>query len=308
MATYRDTDAEQINIDSDDSDYNSGPDLVEPPSPTISPINESPDEFEIVEPFDIKVSQTTEEDAIIPDIRRLFIISRPKHCNSARIQAVTMLILGIPVDTIHTFTHISISQINRLMKKAKRRGFDPEVSKIVTVEHVQDEERPGRPKCSQVVRDLIIKTVTQNSTTRQWSSQRIASEVSSTPGIAEVSASTVYRILKEEGYGSYKRTVKPGLTIENKKARLKQCLEHSKENGWDLERWKNVIWTDETSVQMGGVRGKRRVWRKPGEAFHPHVIVRRWKGFQEFMWWSAFSWDARSRGHIWDHETNQERI
>jgi len=26
------------------------------------------------------------------------------------------------------------------------------------------------------------------------------------------------------------------------------------------------------------------------------------------MWWSAFSWDARSRGHIWDPETNQERI
>ena len=151
------------------------------------------------------------------------------------------------------------------------------------MEHVQDEERPGRPKCSQVVRDLIIKTVTQNSTTRQWSSQRIASEVSSTPGITEVSTSTVYRILKEEGYGLYKRTVKPGLTIENKKARLKWCLEHSKENGWDLERWKNVIWTDETSVQMGGVRGKRRVWRKPGEAFHPYVIVRRWKGFQEFM-------------------------
>jgi hypothetical protein len=55
---------------------------------------------------------------------------------------------------------------------------------------------------------------------------------------------------------------------------------------------------------MGGVRGKRRVWRKPGEAFYPHVIVRRWKGFQEFMWWSAFLWDARSRGHIWDPETN----
>jgi hypothetical protein len=56
MATYRDTDAEWINIDSDDSDYDSGPDLVEPPSPTISPIDESPDEFEIVELFDIEVS------------------------------------------------------------------------------------------------------------------------------------------------------------------------------------------------------------------------------------------------------------
>jgi hypothetical protein len=56
MATYRDMDAEWINIDSNDSDYDSSPDLVEPPSPIISPINELPNEFEIVKPFDIKVS------------------------------------------------------------------------------------------------------------------------------------------------------------------------------------------------------------------------------------------------------------
>jgi hypothetical protein len=56
MAIYRDTDTEWINIDSDDSDYNSGLDLVKPPSSTISPINESPNEFEIVELFNIKVS------------------------------------------------------------------------------------------------------------------------------------------------------------------------------------------------------------------------------------------------------------
>jgi hypothetical protein len=91
---------------------------------------------------------TIEEDAIIPDIRRLFINSKPKYCNGARIQAVTMLVLGLPTKTIHAFTHISISQINRLFKKAKRRGFNPKVSKIVIVEHVQDKERPGRPKCS----------------------------------------------------------------------------------------------------------------------------------------------------------------
>jgi hypothetical protein len=47
-----------------------------------------------------------------------------------------MLILGILVNTIHAFTYISISQINRLIKKAKRRGFNPKVSKIVIVEHI----------------------------------------------------------------------------------------------------------------------------------------------------------------------------
>jgi hypothetical protein len=66
----------------------------------------------------------------------------------------------------------------------------------------------------------------------------------------------VYRVLKEHGYGVYKRTIKPGLTKKQMAERLKWCLEHK---DWTLEDWKNVIWTDETSVQLGGVRGRRRV-------------------------------------------------
>jgi hypothetical protein len=95
---------------------------------------------------------------------------------------------------------------------------------------VEDADRLGRPKCSQVVVDLILKTVAKDNTTRQWSSQVIANEVSNTPGIARVSASTVWRVLKAEGYKSYKRTFKPGLNKENRARRLKWCKEHSEEN------------------------------------------------------------------------------
>jgi hypothetical protein len=95
--------------------------------------------------------------------------------------------------------------------------------------------------------------------------------------------------------------VKPGLNEENKKLRLKWCLEHK---DWTLEDWKNVIWTDETSVQLSSVRGKRRIWRKAGEAYYYHCIVHRWKGFQEFMWWSAFSWDKKGPYYIWPKETD----
>ena len=44
-----------------------------------------------------------------------------------------------------------------------------------------------------------------------------------------------------------------------------------------------MILLDETSVILGGVRGKRRVWRKKEETYHPHIVVRRWKGRKEFM-------------------------
>jgi hypothetical protein len=55
------------------------------------------------------------------------------------------------------------------------------------------------------------------------------------PGKLFVSASTVWRTLLAEGYGSYKRTVKPGLN-ENKAKRLAWCIKHSIENRWDLKK------------------------------------------------------------------------
>ena len=112
--TYYEIESEWIHIDdSDDFEYESGSDLFKLISPTLLAVDESSDElsneFEVIEPVDITVSITIEEDAIIPDIRRLFINSKPKHCNGARIQAVTMLVLGLLTETIHAFTYISIS-------------------------------------------------------------------------------------------------------------------------------------------------------------------------------------------------------
>jgi hypothetical protein len=77
-------------------------------------------------------------------------------------------------------------------------------------------------------------------------------------------------VLSEHGYGVFKRIVKPGLTDEAKKARLAWCLEREHRT---LKDWKNVIFSDETSVVLGGVRGKRRVWRRKDEAYYPHVVV-----------------------------------
>jgi DDE superfamily endonuclease len=142
--------------------------------------------------------------------------------------------------------------------------------------------------------------MTKNSTTRGWPCWRIAAEVSNTPSWQPVSRATVYNVLIANGYGSFKRTVKPGLTNEQKAVRLRWCIIYK---DWTIEDWKNVIFSDETSVQMAAVRGKRRVWRKKEETYHPHVVARRWKGFSDFMWWSCFSYDEKGPYHIWEDET-----
>jgi hypothetical protein len=52
------------------------------------------------------------------------------------------------------------------------------------------------------------------------------------------------------------QTVKLGLTDDVKKKPLEWRLKY---RDWTLKVRKNVIFTDETSVQLGGVRGKGRV-------------------------------------------------
>jgi hypothetical protein len=205
------------------------------------------------------------------------------HSIGARIQALT--IFTTKGNTPTTFqeiwdqTKVSRASVYKIRTKAVSRGWKE--GSIIEIEHVDDAPRSRRPKTSTATALFIIEVVTKNSTNRGWSCARIAQEVSSTPGRQPVSASTVYRVMKENGYGVFKRTVKPGLQEEDKAARLKWCLEHEH---LTLKDWKNVIFSDETSVQLGGVRGKRRVWRKKGKTYHHHCTTRRWKGFSEFMW------------------------
>ena len=98
--------------------------------------------------------------------------------------------------------------------------------------------------------------------------------------------------------------MKPRLKLDDKARRLKQCLDHKDQT---LEDQKNVIQTDETSVKLGGVRGARRVYRKPNEAFHLYIITQRWKGFSEFIQQSCFSYNKKGLYHIQKAETKEER-
>ena len=196
----------------------------------------------------------------------------------ARIQALTKFEDGVPHEKITAQTGVSKSGCYKLRSKAISRRWDP--LGILETWHVDDAPHPGRPKTSTATALFIIEIMTKNSTTRGWSCARIAAEVSNTPGWQPVSQRTVYRVLTENGYGVFKRTVKPGLTEEQKAARLRWCLIYK---DWTIEDWKKVIFSDETSVQLGGVRGRRRVWRKKDETFHKHVVTRKWKGFSEFM-------------------------
>ena len=86
--------------------------------------------------------------------------------------------------------------------------------------------------------------------------------------------------------------------------RLAWCREHEK---WTLEDWKNVVWTDETSVILLHRRGGYKIWRKSDEACKKSCIRERWKGYSEFMFWGCFTYEKKGPCHIWQPETKQEK-
>ncbi|CAG5157183.1 uncharacterized protein ALTATR162_LOCUS4975 [Alternaria atra] len=112
----------------------------------------------------------------------------------------------------------------------------------------------------------------------------------------EISTSTVWRVLREAGYKKTKLTRKPGLTQEMRSARLKWAIDY---RDWTLEDWKNVIWTDETSVVINYRRGGYRVWRRADERVVKSCIRERWKGYSEFMFWGCFSYDKKGPCYVY---------
>ena len=86
--------------------------------------------------------------------------------------------------------------------------------------------------------------------------------------------------------------------------RLKFYRDHAYQK---LEDWKNVIWSDKTSVILGYRRGGYRIWRTANERFVKSCIRNRWKGYSEFMFWGCFSYNKKGPCHIWQLEIAAER-
>jgi transposase len=221
-----------------------------------------------------------------------------------RIQVLTLLQKKTPIAQIIAETGYKERNIYRILKTAKERGYDPDKSKTLYLCYAEGAPRSGRPKkITPEVEEQVIKAISKNSTTRELFTQKIADIVS--PLVrGGLSDRSVHRILRRCGYKPCKPTKKPGLTKENKLAQLTWCLDHK---DWTLEDWKNVIWSDETSITWGGQRGRIRVWRTVGEVYQYYCIRRRWKGFKQFMFWACFSYNMKGPCHVWEDETTKEK-
>ncbi|KAI4293492.1 hypothetical protein PAPHI01_2766, partial [Pancytospora philotis] len=77
----------------------------------------------------------------------------------------------------------------------------------------------------------------------------------------EVSRVTVMRILRQYGYKSYVRPLKPRLTTTHMKNQLRWVRERQHVSE---DYWQSIIFTDECKFNLLGNDGPRRVYRLPG--------------------------------------------
>lgn len=86
----------------------------------------------------------------------------------------------------------------------------------------------------------------------------------------KVSRDTIRRTLRREGIFSRVAVVKPFLSDKHKAARLRFAKKYK---NWTAAHWKRVVWTDESSFEVGKIYRTVRVWRTKDEKYKACCIA-----------------------------------
>lgn len=150
-----------------------------------------------------------------------------------------------------------------------------------------DRKRSGRPKKTTSSDDRRIQVISKRS--RMKTVPDIRAEINeSLP--QPISESTVTRRLHEIGLYGRVAAKKPLLRPQNIRKRLKWAEEHS---NWSMDKWKQVLWTDESKFEIFGNKRRAFCRRKPGERYKPDCVKPTVKfGGGSVMVWGCFCYDG----------------
>lgn len=100
-----------------------------------------------------------------------------------------------------------------------------------------------------------------------------------------ISVETVRRVLRKENYNGRIARKKPFISHVNKKKRLEFAKKYVNQ---PLEFWNNVVFTDETKINIFGSDGKQIVWRKPNTELNTKNTIKTIKhGGGSILLWGA---------------------
>src|ERR1700736_6976174 len=126
---------------------------------------------------------------------------------------------------------------------------------------------------------VLIRSALTNRTT-------ILSDITNVTPVV-ISDRTIQRRLNEVGIKKHIAVTKPFLTPEHMRKRLEWAIARME---WTEADWNKVIWSDESSVEIGRDTKPRWVFRRQGERYHPDCLKPSFKSKRTFiMVWGCFA-------------------
>lgn len=165
---------------------------------------------------------------------------------------------------------------------------------------VKEKPRPGRPLITtERDRSFISRTFKSN---KSLALRKGAAQFTKTTG-KRISYGTIRNILKDQELCSSLAVRKPSLTYLDRKARLKWCKERA---DWSVERWKLVIFSDESNYEVLNRKNRLRFWRKKSLKYSPGFtqgVIQGGGGSVGI--WGCITGQGAGVEHIYDERMNQ---
>lgn len=214
---------------------------------------------------------------------------RQEHSSDLRLRCVVKSTRGLGARRISKELEMPLSTVKSILRNYRERG------------HVFNAPRSGRPRITDERTDRrIARAVEKN---RFASAAGVAAAISEAVG-KPVTASTVRNRLKAVGFNGRSARKKPYLSKTHKQKRLAYAKRLLAELPREQD-WKDVLFTDEASVQLNGSTGMVKVWRKPHEAFDEKCTVPTHKNVRlSLMVWSSISASGVGIMHFCERTVN----
>jgi transposase len=146
---------------------------------------------------------------------------------------------------------------------------------------VKNNLRPGRlQKLSKRDHRHLLMNVKKN---RRLTLQEITKEIPSQPSL-----STIRRTLHDANLNNRIAIKKPFICARNQAKRLAFALKYQH---LTVEDWKHILWTDESTFEIGKNTQQVRIWRSSSERYNTACITPSFKsGRTSVMVWGCFMW------------------
>ena len=203
----------------------------------------------------------------------------PRLRQNERERAVTYLLQGVSQSEVARRLGVHQSTINRLWKRLQTTGS------------TADQPRSGRPRVTTERQDRRIRLLHLRDRFR--TSVQTALETAGTHN-NRIHPKTVRNRLKDFGLTAHRPYVGPPLTPRRRAVRM-NWLQRHRPNHFSRQRWRLVLFSDESRFTLFRSDGRQRVYRRRGERFADACVLQSDRfGGGSLLVWGSIAYNFKS--------------